>query len=695
MAIATVILLIMGGTFTIFSQFQYTKATSTANSQEPPTHLDFETGDISQWKCKEDLPPTNTLQVVGNPPPAQGKFELKTTLTKDAKIVPGTNGVRAELFYCDSPNHAHLFGEGNSVWYHWYSMFPNDFTPPGPKSWEVWTQWHALEGTTSYGVPLGFALNGNTLNLRVLGGVFDKQDSGCTDKIIIQGKPNTDCGFLWAAPLQKAKWYEILLHVIWSSNKNVGLVEGIVNGTSIIPYHGVTLNPNGSDDTKVYLKQGLYRALDIHLDQTIYHDGMIIANCPPDSKFDPSTETCSSASSGGTTNVNLSSVGPAVSSFGTDHLNVYVLGSDHALWYRSYHKDPPNVPARWHDWIHVGNGIGASGHPPNVNITSSPAAVSMNSTRVDVFAWGSDNHSNSQIWQITGDLNSGSWSEWKPLGKPAQGNSNSTLPTLLKRLGFENGVGPPNGVWEWNSAQYAAPDRLTAVTSPIKEGLHALKATVHHGDYINNGARAELLLDNPTNYFHDSDDVWYHWYTMFPSGFQTTPGWQVWTQWHQGDDSLGGGPAVEFNVDGKTKNLDLRVMPPFWDSQHCYTVEAGQCGYQWVQPIKTGVWYEMLFHVKWSKNDTLGSVELWVNGTKVVPCASCKTTMATLDVRDPTSSVYLKQGLYLEDVITQPQSVFHDGMEVVKCPSDHQYYHPDTKQCYTTPTQAISSSLHK
>jgi hypothetical protein len=66
--------------------------------------------------------------------------------------------------------------------------------------------------------------------------------------------------------------------------------------------------------------------------------------------------------------------------------------------------------------------------------------------------------------------------------------------------------------------------------------------------------------------------------------------------------------------------------------------------------------------------------------------------MATLDTRDPTASVYLKQGLYLKDVITQPQSVLHDGMQVVKCPSDHQYYHPDTQKCYTVPPTSTLAS---
>jgi hypothetical protein len=265
---------------------------------------------------------------------------------------------------------------------------------------------------------------------------------------------------------------------------------------------------------------------------------------------------------------------------------VFVVAPDHTLRYNPYFN---GKFAGWQPSL---------GHPLGVNLTSDPAAVSWDSNRIDVFVRGSDG----SIWWIFYDRNTDTWSKWQSIGKPDGTSTGSgVLPTLLKRLGFEKGVGPPNGAWEWDSAQYAAPDGLVAVTSRVIEGSHALKATVQHGDLVSGGARAEVVLNNKTNYFHENDDVWYHWYTMFPTGFQTKPRFQVWTQWHQGDDSLTGGPAIEFNVDGKTKNLDLRVMPWFWDKQSCYNITAGQCGYQWVEPIKTGVWYEMLFHVKWSQ----------------------------------------------------------------------------------------------
>jgi hypothetical protein len=104
------------------------------------------------------------------------------------------------------------------------------------------------------------------------------------------------CGYLWIEQIEKGKWYEILLHVKWSTSSD-GFVEGWVQkdgGTQIpfSPYKGVTLNPNGPADTTVYLKQGLYRNSLINETQTLWHDGMVVAKCPTNTKFNPSTNKC-------------------------------------------------------------------------------------------------------------------------------------------------------------------------------------------------------------------------------------------------------------------------------------------------------------------------------------------------------------------------------------------------------------------
>jgi hypothetical protein len=258
---------------------------------------------LSQWikghktttainNCHEhDHPGKNNRLEVVKSPVKEGTHALKVTLTEKAIVIPktGVKGERVELKYCDSPNHVNLFKNGEDVWYHWYTDFSaKNFTIPSPisnKNWYVWTQWHGLEDTI-YDLPLAFNLNGNLLNLRVLPHVFDKQ--GCFT--IQPGK----CGHLWVEQIDRGKWYEILIHVKWSTGSN-GFVEGWVKkdgGTKVqfIKYKGNTLNPNGSDG--VYLKHGLYRNPDINVLQTLWHDGMIIAKCPTNTQINPSTNKC-------------------------------------------------------------------------------------------------------------------------------------------------------------------------------------------------------------------------------------------------------------------------------------------------------------------------------------------------------------------------------------------------------------------
>jgi hypothetical protein len=132
-----------------------------ANAQVSPISLvplDFDTGDLSQWikgpktttainNCHEhDYPSTNNRLEVVKSPVKQGTHALKVTLTNKAIVIPGTgvNGERAELKYCDSPRHSHLFKNGEDLWFHWYTDFSftnfNIPTPIANKNWHVWTQ---------------------------------------------------------------------------------------------------------------------------------------------------------------------------------------------------------------------------------------------------------------------------------------------------------------------------------------------------------------------------------------------------------------------------------------------------------------------------------------------------------------------------------------------------------------------------
>ena len=161
--------------------------------------------------------------------------------------------------------------------------------------WHVWTQWHTGDlGTYNYGVPIEFDLNKNILSLRVLSHYYDSISCFNTTP------PN--CGYRWSEPLKQGIWYDVLLHVKWSTRSD-GLVEGrikLINGSTsvvhqILTYHGNTLNnltTAPADDKMVYLKEGLYRNPNINTNQVIYHDGMVIAECPTNTIFNPDTEKC-------------------------------------------------------------------------------------------------------------------------------------------------------------------------------------------------------------------------------------------------------------------------------------------------------------------------------------------------------------------------------------------------------------------
>jgi hypothetical protein len=87
---------------------------------------------------------------------------------------------------------------------------------------------------------------------------------------------------------------------------------------------------------------------------------------------------------------------PSVSSWGDNRLDVFVKGTDNALWHKWWDG------ASWSDWESLG-GV----------LTSAPGAVSWDFNRIDVFVKGTDN----ALWHKWWD--GASWSGWESLGADA------------------------------------------------------------------------------------------------------------------------------------------------------------------------------------------------------------------------------------------------------------------------------------
>lgn len=183
-----------------------------------------------------------------------------------------------------------------------------------------------------------------------------------------------------------------------------------------------------------------------------------------------------------------------------------------------------------------------------------------------------------------------------------------------------------------------SPDRLQIVESPVRHGPYALRALVRQYDdpIHSSGNRNELFY---LSYEPLGSEYFYRWSTMFDPSYPSSRTWQVFTQWHQ-TALCCGSPPVEFYLNGET--MYLRVGPtettPLWST-----------------PLVRGVWYDFVFHVKWSDNPNVGFVELYLNGDLVLPRTRAATNF-------PGQLNYLKQGLYRDAAIVPDGIVYHDGM---------------------------------
>jgi hypothetical protein len=288
-------------------------------------------------------------------------------------------------------------------------------------------------------------------------------------------------------------------------------------------------------------------------------------------------------------------------------------------------------------------------------------------------------------------------------------------------LGYDRGVFS-NG-YEWGRSQAVDADRLVASNqNPHIEGARSLKVTVFPTDIVQGqtnplpGARAEVLRtgDPQVTWFSDGDEVWYNWYTMFPTDLVIPHSWHTWTQWHAFNESSscpttdvpeGSVPCfvnpLGFNLQNYPtpepngavgETLELRVI----DKDDL--IERDKI--LWHDRLQKGIWYQFILHVNWKACGSFdpegrcmdnrgGFVEMWLRRwtadrfpidpfpIHVLP----KTEHYTLDETEhPNAPSFdrksiMKQGLYHCNVETHSrcpsqypvQVIYHDGMEYLRC----------------------------
>jgi Polysaccharide lyase len=205
---------------------------------------------------------------------------------------------------------------------------------------------------------------------------------------------------------------------------------------------------------------------------------------------------------------------------------------------------------------------------------------------------------------------------------------------------------------QYPTIQEAAEDRITTVTSPTREGRFAARLTANDGDLLGGeNPRAQLM----TASMHEpGDDRYIGWSTYFPDAFPAidAPGaFFVFFEFH--GEPYNGSPSLGFGV-GADGRIELR--------------RGRRYGFDrvWSAPLARGRWIDFAIHVKWSKDEDEGFVELWVYGDRQTFEENGEQRLYTQTIQDdqdgglktiPTN--YRRHGSVPGDV-----TLFHDEVKV-------------------------------
>jgi hypothetical protein len=201
--------------------------------------------------------------------------------------------------------------------------------------------------------------------------------------------------------------------------------------------------------------------------------------------------------------------------------------------------------------------------------------------------------------------------------------------------------------WQWVLAESA--DRLRTVTSPVRQGSYAARFEVHDSDHPGSAnPRAQL---NSAPMHREGDERYIGWSTYFPSDFPSIPSgaWFVFFQFH--GEPYNGSPRLGFGVspDGR---IELRR-----DAVYNYDRV-------WSQPQQRGRWTDFTVRVKWSKDPSVGFVELWVDGARqTFSNGQTRLAMATIQ-SDQTGVENIATNYRKRGAIPGEVTLLHDAVKV-------------------------------
>lgn len=205
---------------------------------------------------------------------------------------------------------------------------------------------------------------------------------------------------------------------------------------------------------------------------------------------------------------------------------------------------------------------------------------------------------------------------------------------------------------EWMQSQMQGPEACTIVDDPAGGSgkvarMHWIKALVPT-PATNVSKKAYLWCYKEPN---DTTECWYGWSMYLPSdGLGSDPGGSILVQWHGHPDSGEAyrNPPLSINLKDGTLRVswiyDERKITPkdpaergFEEGVRRTTVNLGAPEYD--------TWLHCVAHIAWSPESATGTLEMWVNGDKVIDeVGNCQIGF------NDSIGTYLGIGLYQYEV---------------------------------------------
>jgi hypothetical protein len=204
-------------------------------SSSPPLAL---APDSSVWSIQAKVP--GRASVVPSPGrPGQTALRLEV-VPGDTNVAGSGAAERTDAMIGSSLTDA---VEGRGQWWSWSTYFPNDYSPTPSTAWNIFLDFHNTgeNGQANINFLADTHFDPPVLQMTVYGGSSPGSARQTTSSL---------------GRVRRNQWYDFVLHVVWSSNPRVGLVELFLDGQRVVsPLHRATLYR----DQGAYLKLANYR----------------------------------------------------------------------------------------------------------------------------------------------------------------------------------------------------------------------------------------------------------------------------------------------------------------------------------------------------------------------------------------------------------------------------------------------------